>query len=197
LSSAVGTQQTENLATWNGERNVLGGGKIAEPLGQAVRLDDGVGAGQVGDVLGPLRKRRSTAGPTAERIDKRVLETRFRRLDSSSGFVVRNGLLHPIPGALGVAVPINDTDGAPLDNTVDDTVDTERLGQHLAAAAGDVDDAVDPAVDPPSHVGRIALEQQFAFIQQNDVVTAFRLVEIGRRPDDADALAGQFLDHPP
>ncbi|MCY1369410.1 hypothetical protein D9M69_564500 [compost metagenome] len=60
--------------------------------------------------------------------------------------------------------------------------------------AGDLEDAVG---DPSCQLGRRAFEKQFAFVQQQHPVAAFRFVEIGRRPHDADTGSGQVFDHFP
>src|SRR5690606_26038848 len=164
-------------------------------LSEPARLDDGLIAAS-GAHRARLGQLRASAGAAAEHVDEGILEPWRRRPHLGA-------LAGPTPGlsdgpVLRLGVPRDDeAKRLALDDAVDDAAPAEHLGEHRAPALPDAGQPEDAAVHLPGEIRRRPGKEQFARVEQEDPVTGLRLVEIGGRPQDADALAGEFLDHGP
>ena len=135
---------------------------------------------------------RMPAGPTAEKVDKSVLEMRFDRLQA------RPGCLRQRLCRCRCRLCAQDqAQGAALNHAVADLGQLQRRCQQFAPVAVGIDQAVAASLQMLAQGVRRSLKRQLAVIQQQHRGALLGLVQIGRRPHHGHALAGQFADHAP
>ena len=113
LAGAVGAEQAEDLAAADAEADVVGGGEVAEPLGQPVGLDDR---------RLPAPRDVRCAAPAASRSSGRRPAGRRTRPRSAAGSAtdLRGQAHQGSSGRAARSVRDDQPDAAALDDAVDD-----------------------------------------------------------------------------
>ena len=190
LAGAVRAEQAEDFALLHLEADVVGGGELAEALGEVSARH-----GNVGTQLNrrqTLGQRRSAAGAATEQIDEGVFEARghLRQLHSR---LIGQGLELLRLSALAQ----HHAHAGALDHAIAHGGQVECLGQDRSALGTDVFQTETAAFELRGQLLRRAIEQELPLVQQQHALAALGFVEIGGGPDHGHAFIGQRLHHAP
>ena len=195
FAGSVGTEKAEDLPLAHLEADVVGGTEGAEFFGQMATFDRLFGTKR--DRLHTFGQRGKAALAAAEQVDEGVFESGADRLDAGAGFGGQFFELSPMGAAALFFRAQHHPHRMPLNDPVTNGRQREGRRQKLAAIArraGELEAATPQAL---GQLGGISVENETPFVQQQNRLATFGLVEVGRGPDHRHAFPGQLRHHAP